>query len=65
MNDRSNGPLLLAGVFLVDDAGSPSILCLPSFGGDAMPNDALKDGPPISGKNRLGGSVKATRCESP
>jgi len=57
INVRSNVPLLLTGVLLVDDTGSPSILCSPSFGGDAIPKDALRDGPPISGKNRLGGSV--------
>ena len=64
MNVRSNGPLLLAGVCLVDDDGSPSTLGSPSIGGEAMPKDALRDGPPISGKNRLGGSVKAARCDS-
>ena len=63
INDRSNVLLFPAGVLLAGDKGSPSVLCSPSFGGAAKPKDALRDGPPISGRNRLGGSVKATRCE--
>lgn len=62
INIRSMVLLLLAAVLLLSDTGSPSMLCWPSFWEDEIPRDALRDGPPISGRNRLGGSVKETRC---